>query len=196
VDPTSARRFELFDCLLNLFRPARLVDLGTGHGRFAIRAAERGWDAVGVDARTTRFPTDPRVAWVEQDIREHDLSRYDLILCLGLFYHLGVPDQVDLLKRCSGTPLIIDTHVANGRSSHKLSKEENVQGYVGRWYAEPGLVTSSWQNPSSFWPTPESFYRMLGDHGYPVVLAAEPWYLPDRTFFVALPMYESRAATS
>jgi hypothetical protein len=38
-----------------------------------------------------------------------------------------------------------------------------------------------------FWANPESFYRMLEDSGYPVILAAEPWYLPDRTFFVALP---------
>jgi SAM-dependent methyltransferase len=187
VDSTSARRFEIFDRVMDLFTPGRIVDLGTGHGNFALRAADRGWEAVGVDARSTRFPEDPRAAWVEQDIRQHDLSGYDLILCLGLFYHLDLPDQLELLKRCAGTPLIIDTHVANGRSQHRLSNEEHVHGYVGRWYTEPGLVTSSWGNPSSFWATPESFYRMLKDSGYPVILAAEPWYLPDRTFFVALP---------
>jgi hypothetical protein len=72
---------------------------------------------VGVDARSTRFPEDPRVTWVEQDIRQHDLSGYEVILCLGLFYHLGLLDQLELLKRCAGTPLIIDTHVANAEAS-------------------------------------------------------------------------------
>jgi hypothetical protein len=187
VDPLGTRRFEIFDRVLRLFPPGRLVDLGTGHGKFAIRAATRGWTATGVDARSTRFPQDPRVTWIEQDIHKHDLSGYDLVLCLGLFYHLDLSGQLDLLARCEGKPLILDTHVANGRNEHVLSEEEQIDGYMGRWYSEPGLVTSSWENPRSFWPTPDSFYRLLREHGYPVVLATEPWYQPDRTFFVALP---------
>jgi len=187
VDPVGARRFEIFDRVLSRFTPGRLVDLGTGHGLFAIQAADRGWTVTGVDARATRFPQDSRVDWIEQDIRDHDLSGYDLILCLGLFYHLDVHDQLELLANGKGRPLILDTHVANGRHQHRLSREKRVQGYRGRWYTEPGRVTSSWSNPRSFWPTPDSLLRMLQEHGYQVTLAVEPWYLPDRTFFVALP---------
>jgi 2-polyprenyl-3-methyl-5-hydroxy-6-metoxy-1,4-benzoquinol methylase len=183
----SARRFEIFDRMLGLFPAGSVVDLGAGHGKFALWAASRGWSATAVDARSARFSEDSTVTWVEQDVRQHDLAGYDLVLCLGLFYHLDLPDQLDLLARCKGKPIVIDTHVANGRSTHQVSEEETVGRYVGRWYREPGLVTSSWENPRSFWPTPESFYRMLQASGYSITLAAEPWYLPDRTFFLALP---------
>lgn len=192
MDPTGNRRIEIFDRLIGLFRPGRLVDLGAGHGLFARRAADQGWDVTAVDARSTRFPADDRITWVEQDIRQHDLSGYNLVLCLGLFYHLDLPDQLDLLARAKGAPIILDTHVALERnpSKHNLSEKQDVNGYTGRWYTEPGdpgVATSSWGNIRSFWPTPESLRRMLAEHGYALVLTAEPWYQADRTYFVAIP---------
>ncbi len=124
--------------------------------------------------------------WVEADVRDVDLTGYDVVACLGLFYHLTVEDQVDLLARCQGSPLIIDTHLANGLSNDPLTAEVEQQGYTGRLYHEGMGLRSSWGNPQSFWPTPDSFHRMLGQAGYDIVLAVEPWYLPDRTFFLAL----------
>jgi hypothetical protein len=125
--------------------------------------------------------------WLTQDVRKIDLSAFDVIACLGLFYHLTPEDQVSLLRRAAGTPIIIDTHVDNGQSTHSLSERVTVDGYEGSWYREPGEVTSSWGNRRSFWPTPESLYLMLDHCGYPVVMAAQPWVKPDRTFFLALP---------
>jgi hypothetical protein len=185
--PTLNRRFQLFDRILSLFPVGRLVDLGAGHGKFSSRAAAMGWTVTAVDARPDRFPEDPKVTWVTEDVRTVDLSGYDVIACLGLFYHLTPEDQLNLLERCSGTPLILDTHVDNGKSTHKLSARETVGSYTGSWYREAGQLTSSWGNRRSFWPTPESLQRMLAETGYPVVLAAEPWVVPDRTFFLALP---------
>jgi hypothetical protein len=52
---------------------------------------------------------------------------------------------------------------------------------------EPGALTSSVGNERSFWSTLDSFRTMLHDSGFSVVFTADPWYLPDRTFFVALP---------
>jgi len=177
-----------FEQLLRLFPPGRLVDLGTGHGWFARKSADHGWRVTAVDARTERWPQDDRVSWVQQDVREHDLSPYDLILCLGLFYHLTVDDQLALLDRCSGTPVIIDTHLDHGRHAHPLSdRVTQGDGYEGRLYREPGRATSSWANSESFWPTLASFQRMLVERGYSTILTAEPWITGDRTFFVALP---------
>jgi hypothetical protein len=45
---------------------------------------------------------------------------------------------------------------------------------------------SSWGNERSFWPTPDTLYRMLGERGYEV-MESRPWYLPDRTFFLCAP---------
>lgn len=189
MDPVSARRLLVFDAMLGLFPPGRLIDLGAGHGIFSVRASRKGWQVTAVDARTTRFPDDPSVTWRHQDVRETDLSGYDLILCLGLFYHLTLRDQLDLLARCSGTPLIIDTHLDVGKSDHVLSERQQVDGYEGRFYSEGAADTplSSWGNELSFWPTPESFARMLAEHGYPVVLSGEPPVVVDRRFHLALP---------
>ena len=191
LDPgNSRRRFEAFDAAIGLFPTGRLVDLGAGHGLLSMRAADAGWAVTAVDARTERFPTDERVTWVHEDVRAHDIGGYDLILCLGLFYHLTLADQLDLLTRAAGTPMLIDTHVDVGIAypDDRLAGSVEQDGYRGRLYGENlESPLASWVNEVSFWPDLDSFYRMLADHGYPVTLALEPWYQPDRTFFLALP---------
>lgn len=180
------RRYEIFDAMLRLLPTGSLVDLGTGHGAFAQRAAGQGWEVTGVDARDDRIPDDAAVTWVVGDVRQVDLAQFNVIACLGLFYHLTLDDQLELVARAGGRPLILDTHVDNGSSSHPLSSREIIGPYSGSWYREPGRTTSSWGNPRSFWHTPQSLHTLLGNFGYPVVLEANPYVVPDRTFFLAL----------
>lgn len=189
-DAIMTRRLELFDGLLGQFSPGKVIDLGAGHGLFSSRAADAGWDVTAVDARTERFPSDSRITWVEQDVREADLTGYDLIFCFGLFYHLTLDDQLALLAKASGTPLIIDTHLATAEPTHSLSGPVTVKGYRGRYYSEKGWqrrATASWSNDRSFWPRPRAFYRMLAEHGYRAVYAGSPWVTTDRTFFLCIP---------
>jgi SAM-dependent methyltransferase len=182
-----ARR-HAFTQLLGLFPTGRLVDLGAGHGRFSLLAADMGWDVTAVDARTKRFPDDPRPRWVRADVRDVDLAPFDVIACLGLFYHLALEDQLDLLARASHTPTIIDTHLDHGVHEHDLSEQRQPrEGYTGRFYAEPRALTSAVGNRESFWPTLETFHRMLHEAGFTTVLTLEPWITGDRTFFLALP---------
>ena len=102
------------------------------------------------------------IRWIEGDVRTFDVSGYDCIALLGLLYHLGLADQRGLLRRCAGTPTILDTH-------HSLRPVVNVDGYDGRLYREPGAsleelaqtATASWGNPESFWPTRESLSQAL-----------------------------------
>jgi hypothetical protein len=126
---------------------------------------------------------------VHQDVRETDLSSYDLIVNLGLFYHLTLEDQVSLLDRSVGTPMILDTHVAIGDlAGYRLSKPVTVEGHEGRLYSEQGIQhdpRSSWGNLASFWPTPETLNRMLAERGWDVYTA--PYYLSSRTFFLCVP---------
>ena len=125
-------------------------------------------------------------------LADHDnatFDEYDVIACLGLFYHLTIDDQLDLLARCSGTPMILDTHVANNRKTPaKLSKPVTLHGYTGRYYGEFDQTkpTAAWGNEYSFWPRTRALMRMLDAHGYDV-LTAYPWYLPTRTFWLCLP---------
>lgn len=187
VTVSGRRRIEIFESLLGLFPTGSLVDLGAGHGKFAATASNAGWKVTAVDARTERWVEAPGVTWVQADVRAYEIRGFDVVACLGLFYHLTIEDQLDLLERCRGLPIVIDTHLANGRSTHPLTKEIEALGFNGRLYGEGVGLKSSWGNSQSFWPTPESFYRMLADAGYDVVLTVEPWYLPDRTFFLGLP---------
>jgi hypothetical protein len=181
-------RFKLFDTMLAQFPPGRLIDLGAGHGKFSVRASEAGWKVTAVDARTERFPEDPSITWINEDVRTVDLSDYDVIACLGLFYHLTIDDQLSLLDRAAGTPLILDTHVGVEDPTFRLSEVVQQRGYRGRLYQERNLSapTASWENTESFWPTPRALQRMLGERGY-VVLTATPWYRQSRTFFLCLP---------
>jgi 2-polyprenyl-3-methyl-5-hydroxy-6-metoxy-1,4-benzoquinol methylase len=188
-------RLRIFDTMLGWFTPGRLVDLGAGHGAFSIRAADAGWDVTAVDARTTRFPDDARIQWLHQDVRDTSLQGYDLIANLGLFYHLTLDDQLRLLDRAAGTPMILDTHVATeGPNRYNLSELVRQRGYDGRRYSEPkanlknspGAARSAWGNSSSFWPTPDALRQMLEDRGWDV-FTLTPFYLSTRTFFLCQP---------
>ena len=190
-ESTGPLRFNWFHQMLGVFPTGKLIDLGAGHGMFAQAAADAGWTVTALDARGDRYPADePRIDWQIGDVRDVDLSAYDVIACLGLFYHLTLDDQLDLLARAKGTPIILDTHVANDRPTPiVLSEQVEQQGYVGRLYTEPDQATNSpasWGNEQSFWPRTRDLYRMLDVHGYDV-LTATPWYLPTRTFFLCLP---------
>lgn len=193
---TGALRYKWFRQLLSTFPPGRLIDLGSGHGAFAVQAADLGWQVTALDARGDRYPADrdPRIDWQVGDVRDADLSEYDVVACLGLFYHLTIEDQLDLIARCRPTPIILDTHVANDRPvPMRLSKPVELHGYTGRLYTEPDQATNSpasWGNLESFWPRPRALYRMLDLQGYDV-LTATPWYLPSRTFFLCLPRAEN-----
>lgn len=171
-------RLETFRAILEPLRPGRLVDLGTGHGKFALIARDLGWEVVAVDARTDRMPIVDGIEWVEADVRQFPLDDFDCISLLGLLYHLGVDDQLALLERCAGTLTIIDTHVAL-RATHAE------RGYEGRTFEEKlSEPTAAWGNPTSFWPTEDSLIRQLEDAGFQTVLKRVPAYEPDRTFWV------------
>lgn len=185
VDP----RLETFRELLASQHPGRLLDLGTGHGKFAVLATEMGWRVTAVDARTERMPDHPGIEWVRSDVRSFDFdpTEFDCIAILGLLYHLELDAQLALLGRCAGTTAIIDTHVA-------LRAERSERGFEGRVFEEETAApTAAWGNRQSFWPTEESLVRMLRDAGY-ATLKVVPAYRPDRTFWLCLPAASREAA--
>jgi hypothetical protein len=170
-------RLEIFKHLIDPLTPGSLVDLGTGHGAFAVLAHDAGWNVTAVDARPDRWPETVGIQWIQKDVREFDPSGFDVVCMLGLLYHLEVEDQVLLLQRAAGTTLIIDTHVAE-------FPVVDVAGYQGQYFIElTDKPTASWNNERSFWPTEASFLRMLKDAGYSNVMKLDPPYYPFRTFY-------------
>ena len=178
----DATRAAILTGLLGSFPPGRLIDLATGSGWFAQLAAGMGWQVTAIDARLRDWPLHPGITWRQQDVRDADIAGYDLVLCLGIFYHLPFGAQMDLFAKCAGVPIILDTHVS------LVNETAEGDGYAGRLYGEPPGLLSAFGNPVSFWPTLESLKRMLKAHGYTTVTPVEPWYHgDDRTFFTCRP---------
>lgn len=183
--PMSVERLDIFRSLLEPMKPGRLLDLGCGHGRFSLIARDLGWQVTGVDARTDRMPGTHDIDWVQSDVRDFAVYGYDCIALLGLLYHLELPAQLDLLRRCAPTSLILDTHVA-------VKPDAEDGGYKGRMFQEvaegadlAACTTAAWGNEYSFWASPESLRQMLRDCGYAYSFELQPWYLDDRTFWLA-----------
>lgn len=180
-------RIQTFKTLLSPLSGNTLLDLGCGHGKFAMAAADLGWSVVGVDARTERWPNDSRIEWVNSDVRLYPVEGYDVISVLGLLYHLDLPSQMELLKRCatSGASVtILDTRVG-------LNQKAEEGGYRGEYYEEPGLTTSSWGNEVSFWPTEEFLIKLAKDAGFSLIAPVRPPRQEYRTFYVCYPHYSS-----
>jgi hypothetical protein len=182
------RRLTTFRDILRPLKPGRLLDLGTGHGSFALIASELGWTVTAVDARIERMPMSDGVDWRQADVRTFDVSGYDCIALLGLLYHLEFADVRNLLRRCAGTLTILDTHTA-------LRVDRVEEGYEGRAYTEIGdytpdrlaaTATASWGNPTSWWPTRPALIRLLRDVGFRTILVLDPPTGRDRTFFLCL----------
>ena len=172
-------RLDVFRSILEPMRPGRLLDLATGHGMFAEIAHELGWKVTAVDARTERMPMTAGIEWLQSDLRDYEIGDFDVIALLGIFYHLELGDQLEILKNCAGTMTILDTHVA-------LTAEVTEGRYEGRFYTEVlSKPTSSWINPTSFWPTEESLIRMLHDSGYRFIFKLTPPPMTlDRTWYL------------
>ena len=138
-------RLAIFQDILAILPRGRMLDLGTGHGKFAVLAHRLGWHVTAVDARTQRMPDHEGIEWVQADIRGYPVDGYDCINLLSLFYHLEIDDQIDLLRRCSGTPTILDTHVS-------INPNREERGYRGERFDEGDTTRaqSSWGNPASF----------------------------------------------
>jgi SAM-dependent methyltransferase len=182
INPNIHSRLTVFRSLLLPLTPGRLLDLATGHGLFAVAAHELGWHVTAVDIRTARFPSAAGIEWVHADVRSYAFTAasFDVITLLGILYHLELPDQLALLRRCVGTPTIVDTHV-----STIGDREQN--GYEGHYWDEGVDVEarrrnnlSSWDNRWSWWSTIESTERLLHEAGFRHTFRLSPLWSEER----------------
>ncbi len=201
----------IFESILAPLRPGKLLDLGAGKGNFSLSAASLGWQVTAVDVRTVRWPEVDAsshsdmaalmnsITFVQSDVREFSIGRneYDLICILGLLHHLEVPDQVDLIRKCASTPLLIDTRIA----SAEIDSFGDYRGMLIREHGETRaerdeVATASWGNETSFRHTEESLTQLLRDCGYPLVFQARPPHRREYTFYFALPRIRSKGFRS
>jgi SAM-dependent methyltransferase len=190
----------------------RVLDLGCLEGLYAIEFAARGAEVVGIEGRErnierARFAR--RALGLEKlellldDVRNLSRDKYgdfDVVLCIGILYHLDAPDVFEFIHRLSDVCtrlVVIDTHVAlRGRESRSFgSRTYRGISFVEHSPAAPAGVRerSEWaslDNACSFWLTRAALLNTLGDAGFTTVcecrvpaLPAEP---PDRITLLAV----------
>jgi hypothetical protein len=189
--PELGFRLRTFRAILELLTPdgRTLVDLGAGPCLFARLAAKRGFGVTAVDVRPpwnvdgSPLPLDHLrdVRFVQADCRQFDVSGFDVVSVVGLLYHLTLSEQIDLLSRCRGRTVIVDTEIFDDGAMSD-SARERIQapseslGYDGIDWLETDDVWSSKGNRLSFWHTVPSLLRMFENTGANSVKIFEPQY--------------------
>jgi tRNA (mo5U34)-methyltransferase len=146
----------------------RVLDLGCNAGGIAVQFAQRGSRVVGVEAGVGYHK---QACWVRDrlglDIEYYRMPIYeigslagmfDIVLFLGLFYHLRYPQlALDLLAtKCDGL-MLMNTPIV--RSPHRVMEL--------RLQTEPGRITQSAESRHNWWfPSPSAIGGMLSVAGF------------------------------
>jgi tRNA (mo5U34)-methyltransferase len=169
------RRRYFFDALVRAcggtLRGRSVLDLGCNAGFWALCAIEAGCDFVlGIDGRRMHIEQSEfvfeakgvdrsRYRFVEADVFDYryaDERPFDVVLCLGLLYHVNRP--IDLLQTAAGANtdlLVIDTTVSKERGASFELKFDNTDD------PRDALRTSA-----VLWPTVGAVTEMMRHLGY------------------------------
>lgn len=166
----------------------RVLDLACLEGLYAIELALQGAQVVAIEGREAniekaRFAKDilslDNLELVQDDVRNLSREKYgsfDVVLCLGILYHLDVPDVFHFVEKvsdvCQGFALL-DTHVSMEAEKWYVYKG---QKYWGSDYVEhrpdstpeerDKSLWASLDNVTSFWFTRYSLYNLLSEVGF------------------------------
>jgi len=191
----------------------RLLDLACHEGIYAIEFARHGASVLGIEGRQAHlekatFVKDAlslnNVDFVQDDVRNLSKDKYgsfDVVLCLGILYHLDVPDVFAFIERigevCQDVA-IIDTRITLGPTLPYVYKGTTYWGHRiseghGRSDTPAQKIKRYWaslDNLTSFHLSRTSLYCMLARAGFTSVyecyIPAEPAKPIDRVTLVAI----------
>jgi len=175
----------------------RVLDLASRTGAFISALSDEGMHVTGVEGRVDNIQhilPHPNSTVIHADVRDLltvAAGPFDVSLCLGILYHLTLPDAVQLLHDLATVTdglVIVDTHVSQmGISTASLDGVT----YSGSFYDEGEAPTlwSSIGNRTSWWFDEPSLLRAMSGAGLTAATivsgaayADEP---PDRQWFTA-----------
>jgi len=188
--------------------PLRIADLGALEMGFSVEAARKGHRVLALEGRQSNVD---RFRWLEQhldlpnlevacdDVRNvSNHGAFDLVLCLGLLYHLDKPREVlEAIAAAVTHTLVLDTHVAIPNDPEAPGADALNEGLPGRWVSEfapdteqediDRLAWASLDNPASFWIQPKALSLLLNELGFPLVMRVHNVDdRPNRHFLVAI----------
>jgi len=178
----------VFDNLKRSLPDARVLDLACLEGLYGIELARHGAEVVAIEGRTANIEKANFAKEVlklddfevfHDDVRNLSKEKYgafDVVLCIGILYHLDVPDSLHFLENifevCQGFA-IIDTHVSLTTEEYYLWRGEKYWGSIYREHSHTSTeeeradaLWASLDNPTSFWFTRPSLLNLLERVGF------------------------------
>jgi tRNA (mo5U34)-methyltransferase len=177
VQRHAERRAYFFDPLLRLsggsLRGKRVLDLGCNAGWWSLQAIEAGCDrVVGIDGRPAHIGqaelvfrakgVDPdRYRFLQGNFLQADLAAhgpFDIVLALGIFYHVSKPiELLERIREVNTDLLVVDTALSRARGAFLEMVREPTD--EPRNAVDRGLV---------LWPTLAGLLEILKEFGYGV----------------------------
>lgn len=154
------------------------LDIGCGVGYFSKFLSELNLRVVAVDGREGNVAEGkaryPEITFLTRDAEDptlREIGTFDLVLCVGLLYHLENPFRaIRSLHSLTGKILIIESMCAPGSNP-------------GLQLVDEGEAEDQGLNYVAFYPTESCLAKMLYRSGFPFVYDVER--LPDHPLFRA-----------
>lgn len=213
-DEVKLRRITqiVFDLAGGSVRGLRVLDLACGEGIYGIEFARQGANVVGIEGREANIEKARFVKrslaldnldLMQDDVRNLSVEKYgqfDVVLCLGLLYHLDAPDVFAFARKlgeiCKRI-CIVDTRVT---LKPKMSMAYDSKTYHGTRGEEHDATDStqtkttrlgaSLDNNDNFWLSRPTIYNLLSDAGFTSVfechIPAEPKKPENRMTFIGI----------
>lgn len=189
----------LASCLPQRLDGQRVLDIGCNAGYFAIELARRG-------AQVTAIDHDPhylrQAAWAAAQfdlgkrlvLREGDVyglastgERYDIVLFMGVFYHLRYPLLGLDIAASMSDGLLLFQSLATGGPADEMDTSD--PGYLGRdrlredaWPKLAFIEHELAGDPSNWWvPNPPAMRAMLRSAGFELQAMADDIHICRRT---------------
>jgi 2-polyprenyl-3-methyl-5-hydroxy-6-metoxy-1,4-benzoquinol methylase len=202
----------VFDLAGGSVEGLRVLDLACLEGLYAIEFARHRADCLGIEGREAniekaRFAKQvlqlDNLDLVRDDVRNlsaEKYGRFDVVLCLGLLYHLDAPDVFPFIERLSEVCrriCVVDTRIALSPTAQYSYRGRIYSGIKGNEHG-PGDTSetkkaklwASLDNCDNFWLSRATFYNALSHAGFTTVyecgVPAEPLKPADRITVVAI----------
>jgi SAM-dependent methyltransferase len=202
----------VFDLTGGTVEGLRILDLACFEGLYAIEFARHKARCLGIEGRKAniekaRFAKEvlslDNLEFIQDDVRDLSAERYgrfDVVLCLGLLYHLDVADVFSFVERLgevSQRICIVDTRITLHPKMRYTYNNKIYSGTRGEEHdpKDPkdkklARLWASLDNTENFWLSRPTLYNALSDAGFTSVfecnIPAEPEKPASRITVVAI----------
>ena len=194
TDYRCRQMLQIVSDFANGMKNKRVLDLGSLEGAFTLEAAKAGAAyALGLEGREANIQkalfAKTQLGVSNADFKQADVrswaanntQHFDLVLCIGLLYHLDAPEVFtflsDLTRTATPDFLYVDTRIA---VTGDVAVSFGGQEYPGCYYQEHKETSTeterladlwaSLDNPRSYWFTRASLINFLQDLGYTSIM--------------------------